>query len=244
LRELPRIFYASGLAGASRVVKEMKDSAGTQPPRLAAERRTEPRYRFVAVAELFEGKTHKRAEAKIADISQRGCYVETDQTFPLGTELRVSIGKGLERFVTQARVVYSSTKGMGLAFCEITQNQAHILEAWLGPLRERDLLTLNRRRTQRVLMRIPIKVSRRDPAGSQYEEQTHTLAVNEHGAAILLLASVKSGQRLKLVNITTGDEAECFVAYVGQRRADHVEVGVSFVLANPRFWHVAFPPHD
>jgi hypothetical protein len=228
----------------SLMVDKTKEPVTAQPPRRAAERRTESRYRFTAAAELLEEKSGTQIEARIADISQRGCYVETDSAFSLGTAIRVSISKGPDRFETQARVVYSSVKGMGLLFSEITPGHVQILETWLGPLREKDLLTLNRRRTQRVLMRVPIRVSGRSTLASQFDEQTHTLAVNAHGASILLFASVKNGRRLKLVNVATGDEAECIVAYVGRGKADRMEVGVSFVLANPRFWHVAFPPHD
>jgi PilZ domain len=238
------MFYAATPAGPSNMVDEPKEPARTRPPRRAAERRTEPRYRFTATAELFEEKSGTRAEARIADISQQGCYVETGCAFCLGTAIRVSISKEPKRFVTQARVVYSSAKGMGLVFCEITPGQIHILETWLGPLREKDLLTLSRRKTQRVLMRVPIRVSGHNMLASQFDEQTHTLAVNAHEASILPSTSVKNGQWLKLVNVTTGDKVECIVAYVGRRQADRVEVGVSFILANPRFWHVVFPPHD
>jgi hypothetical protein len=113
-----------------------------------------------------------------------------------------------------------------------------------APLREKDLLTLNRRRTQRVLMQVRIRISNSDPNASQFEEQTHTLAVNAHGASILLSASVKNEQRIHLANEATGDKVECIVAYVGQRHDGRAEVGVSFVLPNPHFWHVTFPPHD
>jgi hypothetical protein len=170
--------------------------------------------------------------------------VETERGFPLGTELGLSIHNGGGSFVAQARVVFSSVKGMGLAFSETTRDQIQILETWLGPLREKEFLTLNRRRTQRVLVRVPVRVSGQNTHGSQFDEQTHTFSVNAHGASILLFASVKNGQRLKLVNPATGDEAECIVAHVGQQQADRMEVGVFFALANPKFWHVIFPPQD
>lgn len=208
------------------------------------ERRSQPRYRFTAAADIVEEKSAARIEARIADISQRGCHVETERGFPLGTEVRVNIHKGPDSFVAHARVVSSSAKGMGLAFSETAQDQIQILETWLGSLREKDLLTLSRRRTQRVLMRVPVKISGHSTHGSQFEEQTHTLAVNAHGASVLLFASVRNGQQLKLVNIATGDEAECTVAHVGQPKADQTEVGVFFVLANPKFWHITFPPQD
>jgi PilZ domain len=198
----------------------------------------------MADAEVVEVSSGMRIEARIVDISERGCHVATDRAFPLGTAIRVGISQGSDRFATQARVVSASSKGMGLTFSEIRQGQIEVLETWLGPLREKDLLTLNRRRTHRVLARVPIRVSCNSAQGSQFDEQTHTLAVNAHGASILLSASVKNGQRLKLVNTATGDEAECIVAYIGQQQGDRMEVGVSFVLANPRFWHVSFPPRD
>jgi len=222
---------------------ERPEPTGQLPPR-ARDRRVHPRYGFLADAEVVEVTSGTRIEARVVDISERGCHMATDCAFPLGTATRVSISKGPNRFATQARVVSSSSKGMGLAFSEIRQGQIEVLETWLGLLREKDLLTLNRRRTHRVLTRVPIRVSSNSTHGSQFDEQTHTLAVNAHGASILLLASVKNGQRLKLVNEVTGDKAECIVAYVGQRQADEMEVGVSFVLANPRFWRVSFPPGD
>jgi hypothetical protein len=46
------------------------------------------------------------------------------------------------------------------------------------------------------------------------------------------------------LNIATGDRAECIVAYLGQRQGDRLEVGIEFILPNPNFWHVAFPPKD
>ena len=222
---------------------EEPEPPGQLPPR-TRDRRVHPRYGFMADAEVVEASSGTRIDGRILLISERGCHVATDRAFPLGAAIRVGISKGSDRFVTEARVVSSSSKGMGLAFSEIKQGQIEVLETWLGLLREKDLLTLNRRRTHRVLTRVPIRVSCSSAHASQFDEQTHTLAVNAHGASILLSASVKNGQRLKLVNVATGDEAECIVAYIGQRQADGMEVGVSFVLANPRFWQVSFPPRD
>jgi hypothetical protein len=132
---------------------------------------------------------------------------------------------------------------MGLAFAEIAKEQHEVLEKWLGPLRERHWVILNRRKTQRVLVRVPVRVSEQAPA-SHFDEDTQTLALNAHGALILLSTSVGKGQRLQLLNIATGDRAECIVAYLGKRQGDRIEVGVEFILPNPQFWHVAFPPKD
>ena len=88
-----------------------------------------------------------------------------------------------------------------------------------------------------------MRVSVQHTPASDFEE-THTLSLNAHGALILLSASVGKGHRLELLNIATGDRAECIVAHVGQHQGDRIEVGVEFILPNPQFWHVAFPPKD
>jgi PilZ domain-containing protein len=220
----------------------MTNEEGPSPARVA-ERRAHPRYVFTADAEIAEPETGSRIEARIIDISQQGCHVETPRSFPLGTAIRVQVTKSGDCFVAPARVVFSSAKGMGLAFVEIAKEQNEVLEKWLGPLRERQWLILNRRKTQRVLLRVPVRVSQHPPT-SRFNEETHTLALNAHGALILLSASVGKGQRLELLNIATGDRAECIVAHVGQREGDRMEVGVEFILPNPHFWHVAFPPKD
>jgi PilZ domain-containing protein len=221
----------------------MIDESKESTPGRVAERRTHPRYVFTADAEIAEPETDARIEARIIDISQQGCHVETPRSFPLGTAIRVQVTKGGDSFVVPARVVFSSVKGMGLAFAEIPKEQHEILEKWLGPLRARHWLILHRRKTQRVILRVPIRVSQHKP-DSHFDEETHTLSLSAHGASILLSASVGKGQRLELLNIATGDRAECIVAYLGQGQGDRIEVGVEFVLPNPQFWHVAFPPKD
>jgi PilZ domain-containing protein len=213
-------------------------------PRRVAERRTHPRYGFNAAAELTEEASSTQIKARIADISERGCYVENDRPFPLGTGVRVQITKDRDSFVAPARVVYSSAKGMGLAFGQLGENQLEVLEIWLGPLRERDWLVQNRRKTQRVIMRVPVRISGQNSAGSQFQEETHTLAVNANGALVVLSVSVKKGQVLHLLNVAMGDKAECVVAYLGQRQDDLAEIGIAFRLPNPNFWRVAFPPRD
>jgi hypothetical protein len=150
---------------------------------------------FAADVEIAEPETGARIEARIIDISQRGCHVETARSFPLGTAIRVQVTKGGDCFVAPARVVFSSAKGMGLAFAEVAREQHDILEKWLGPLRERHWLILNRRRTQRILVRVPVRVSVHHASAAHIDEQTHTLALNAHGALILLPTSVGTEHR-------------------------------------------------
>ncbi|HEY1468807.1 MAG TPA: hypothetical protein VGF61_07170 [Candidatus Acidoferrum sp.] len=52
----------------------------------------------------------------------------------------------------------------------------------------------NRRRSQRVLLRIPIQVIARGPDGVHVSESTNTVVVNAHGGLIYLNLPVTLGR--------------------------------------------------
>ena len=210
-----------------------------------ADRRTHPRYEFFAAAEVLPAESGSRMQTRVRDLSQQGCYVDTSDALPLGTDTDVRITKGAQLFEARARVVYSrATKGMGLVFTAIEPERLRTLETWLTESRETSWLAANRRRSQRVLMTIPVRVSGRIGAGEPFVEDTRTRAISAHGALILLSAQVHRGQRLTLSNVQTKAALECVVAHIDRRQRNQPQVGVEFLLPNPMFWHVAFPPKD
>jgi hypothetical protein len=101
-----------------------------------------------------------------------------------------------------------------------------------------------RRRSQRVLMQVGIRVRGKDAQGKDFEEMTETLAVNAHGALVLLNVRVISGALVRLKHNKTEEEQECHVAFLGPVRSGRAEVGVEFTSPHPTFWRVAFPPED
>lgn len=101
-----------------------------------------------------------------------------------------------------------------------------------------------RRRSQRLLMHVPIRVRGNDSQGKDFDEETQTLTINAHGALILLNARVTSGSRLLLHHQRTQEEQECHVAFLGPVRSGRAEIGLEFSAPRPSFWHVAFPPED
>ncbi|HKW61413.1 MAG TPA: hypothetical protein VJN89_02610 [Candidatus Acidoferrum sp.] len=101
-----------------------------------------------------------------------------------------------------------------------------------------------RRRSQRVLMQVGIRVRGKDAQGKDFEEGTETLAINAHGALILLSARVISGGVVHMKHNKTQEEQECHVAYLGPVRGGRAEIGVEFTTPSPNFWRVAFPPED
>src|SRR6267143_1976931 len=210
-----------------------------------ADRRTHPRYEFTAAVEVIAAESGARIETHVRDLSQQGCYVDTSNALPLGTVTDIRITKGAQVFEAVARVVYSrATKGMGLAFTAIEPGQLRTLETWLAESRETSWLAANRRRSQRVLMTIPVRISGQNVLGSPFEEATQTLAISAHGASILVSTQVYRGQRLTLSNVQTKAALECVVAHIEKYQSSRPQVGVEFMLPNPIFWHVAFPPKD
>ncbi|HEY6945250.1 MAG TPA: hypothetical protein VI431_08915 [Candidatus Acidoferrum sp.] len=101
-----------------------------------------------------------------------------------------------------------------------------------------------RRRSQRVLMQVGIRVRGKDAQGQDFEEMTETLAINAHGALVLLNARVISGAVIHMKHNKTEEEQECHVAFLGPVRSGRAEIGVEFSKPNPNFWRVAFPPED
>jgi hypothetical protein len=101
-----------------------------------------------------------------------------------------------------------------------------------------------RRRSQRVLMQVVVRISGLDAEGKQFTEETDTLAINAHGALVLLSARVTSGGKLRMRHERTQEEQECHVVFLGPVRNGKAEVGLEFIESRPAFWRVAFPPED
>jgi hypothetical protein len=83
-----------------------------------------------------------------------------------------------------------------------------------------------------------------DVQGNHVEEETETLAINAHGALVLMKARVTSGSKVVLQHKRTLEEQECHVAFLGPVRAGKAEIGLEFSSPRPAFWRVAFPPED
>ena len=79
------------------------------------ERRHEPRYAFIASAELLEENSGSRMDSRISDLSLSGCYVDTVNPLPGGTIVQLRIFTETHSFEAPATVVYAHTHlGMGM----------------------------------------------------------------------------------------------------------------------------------
>jgi len=233
------------VAGSPNVPSVAESPASPFVAPTGADRRIYPRYEFTAAVEVLAAESGARIETRVRDLSQQGCYIDTSDALPLGTVTDVRVKKGAQLFEARARVVYSrAAKGMGLVFTAVEAEHVRTLETWLTESRETSWLAANRRRSQRVLMTVPVRVSGKSAAERPFEEETHTRAISAHGALILVSTPVWRGLRLNLSNVQTKAALECVVAHIDKRPGDRTHVGVEFTLPNPMFWHVAFPPKD
>jgi hypothetical protein len=102
----------------------------------------------------------------------------------------------------------------------------------------------NRRRSERVMLQIPVTVLAETPERVQVQEDTQTLVVNAHGGLMKLKMELLLGQPLILVNPQTGVEQGCRVVRIDQPSPDYFAVAFEFDRPAPKFWPVTFPPAD
>jgi hypothetical protein len=93
-------------------------------------------------------------------------------------------------------------------------------------------------------MQVAVRIRGEDVQGKNIEEETETLAINAHGALVLMKARLTSGSKVFLQHNRTQEEQECHVAFLGPVRAGKAEIGLEFSSPRPAFWRVAFPPED
>jgi hypothetical protein len=103
-------------------------------PRTAtAERRGAERVSLSVAAELIEPQAGAKITGRMSDCCMFGCFVDTINTFPDRTPVRLRLYKGTELFRAEAIVAYSQLRlGMGLAFTYISQEDRRLLESWIA----------------------------------------------------------------------------------------------------------------
>jgi PilZ domain len=98
-----------------------------------AERRLASRRPISAAAVVVDSDASLRIEARCSDLSMRGCYVDTLNPFPVGTDSRIELQMAGAVVATRARVNCSHVgMGMGLSFHGLTTDQESVLSKWLN----------------------------------------------------------------------------------------------------------------
>ncbi len=101
----------------------------------------------------------------------------------------------------------------------------------------------DRRRSERILLTIPIIVEGVGPEGKEFSETTRTLVINREGARIQLSQRVSPGMLLRIRLASANRQAEFRV--VGPTRPISLqggEWGVECVDKTVNLWGIGFPP--
>jgi hypothetical protein len=95
-----------------------------------------------------------------------------------------------------------------------------------------------RRRAQRVLLRMPVTVHVQGKPS--LEGFTHT--VSQNGAMLVVPEPLAEGAKISLENPKTHNTVEARVVRPPQITSDGCLFPVEFLTASPQFWNVFFPP--
>ena len=98
------------------------------------------------------------------------------------------------------------------------------------------------RPSERILLRIPVRVSGTDADGNSFTEDTFTLVVHRQGATVILRNSPRLGDQITVTNLVTLRSCPFQVCrslqnFPGAMR----EWGVECLEPNPNFWQIYFP---
>jgi len=102
----------------------------------------------------------------------------------------------------------------------------------------------SRRRSGRVVLRVPLQLSAKMPDGKRISIEAHTLVVNAHGGLLDVGMEMPRGQQVILSNSRTDKVASGKVLRVEGSEAGRFSVAFEFEFPAPSFWPVNFPPPD
>ena len=102
----------------------------------------------------------------------------------------------------------------------------------------------NRRRSERVMLRMTVVVMAEDEDRHQVQEQGFTQVVNAHGGLLQLKTHIHVGQSFLLTNPKTGKEVSCRVVRIEESGMELYNIAFEFDQPTPNFWPIVFPPAD
>jgi PilZ domain len=101
--------------------------------RTIGERRLAVRQPFTSAAIVISAHAQMRLQARCADLSLNGCYLDSMNPYPVGTLVQLRLNKEEKTFAAVAGVRSSHPgMGMGLAFQELPPEQMLLIADWLN----------------------------------------------------------------------------------------------------------------
>ncbi len=104
-------------------------------------------------------------------------------------------------------------------------------------------MPVEKRRSDRLLLTIPLQVNWTDADGTAVSEDARSIALNRHGARIQTGRTLHAGQIVRLVNRLINRKADFrVVGPVSPRTEQGGEWGVELVDSHVNIWGIQFPP--
>lgn len=101
----------------------------------------------------------------------------------------------------------------------------------------------DRRRGERVLIRVPVQLNAVRQGGGKLEEAAETVVVSRYGALLRAYTPLKKGSTLRLKHGFSQEAEEFRVVWVSEGQQDGCwEVGAESLRPLDDFWGVRFPP--
>jgi PilZ domain len=102
----------------------------------------------------------------------------------------------------------------------------------------------NRRRSERVVLQMSVRVLAADEERRQIQEDAKTQVVNAHGGLLQMKAHLHVGQSFLLSNPRNRMEMSCRVVRTEEQGMEYYNVAFEFDRPAPKFWPIVFPPPD
>jgi hypothetical protein len=98
-----------------------------------------------------------------------------------------------------------------------------------------------RRRSQRVMIRIPVTLEF-GPEGKTVTVEATTASVNEHGAMLLCPRTLAAEMQLQIKRPGTSQQQLCRITRAPIESAEGYLIPMEFTSPAPGFWGISFPP--
>ena len=102
----------------------------------------------------------------------------------------------------------------------------------------------NRRRSERVVLRIVVLVLAENEERKQIQEKAETQVVNAHGGLLRMKEHLHVGQSFLLHNPGNSMDMSCRVVRTEEEGLEFYKVAFEFDKPATKFWPVRFPPAD
>lgn len=102
----------------------------------------------------------------------------------------------------------------------------------------------NRRRSERVMLRMSVLVVAEDENRKPIQEKAETQVVNAHGGLLKMKQHLHVGQSFMLSNPRNSMEISCRVVRADEEGLEFYNVAFEFDRPAPKFWPIVFPPAD